>query len=104
MNALAVRNPSLPTAVPFYGKHPPAEVVGQIEAPLLLHFAEFDGWVNECWPAYEAALKANGRTYTAHAYPGASDGFHNDTTPRFDEDAAALCWKRTLIFFGKHPK
>lgn len=102
VNALAVRNPSLAAAVPFYGRQPPADVVGRIKAPLLLHFAELDRRVNEGWPAYEAALKANGKTYTAHVYPGANHGFHNDTTPRFDEDAAALAWKRTLEFFEKH--
>lgn len=102
VNALAVRNPELAAAVPFYGRQPTADAVAKIKAPLLLHYAELDRRINEGWPAYEAALKENGKTYTAHMYPGANHGFHNDTTPRFDEDAAGLAWKRTLEFFGAH--
>lgn len=102
VNALAVRNPRLAAAVPFYGRQPPAEAVPAISAPLLLHFAELDRRVNAGWPAYEAALKANGKAYTAHIYSGANHGFHNDTTPRFDEDAAGLAWERTLEFFNTH--
>ena len=102
VNALAVRNPELAAAVPFYGRQPPAEAVAKIEAPLLIHYAELDRRINQGWPAYEEALKANGKTYTAHMYPGANHGFHNDTPPRFDEDAASLAWKRTIEFFGTH--
>lgn len=104
VNALAVRNPELAAAVPFYGRQPPADAVARIKAPLLLHYAEMDRRINEGWPAYEEALKANEKPYTAHMYPGANHGFHNDTTPRFDEDAAALAWKRTIDFFGTHLK
>ena len=100
VNALAVRNSELAAAVPFYGRQPPAGAVPGIRAPLLLHYAELDRRINEGWPAYEEALKANGKTYTAHMYEGANHGFHNDTTPRFDEDAAGLAWQRTLEFFN----
>ncbi len=102
VNALAVRNPNLAAAVPFYGRQPPADAVPKINAPLLVHYAELDTRINAGWPAYEEALKANGKTYTVHMYPGANHGFHNDTTPRFDEEAAALAWKRSLEFFATH--
>jgi carboxymethylenebutenolidase len=98
-NELAVRLPSLRAAVPFYGRAPASEAVPQIKASLLLHFAENDEGVNASWPAYEAALKAAGVGYTAHTYPGTNHGFHNDTTPRYDESAAKLAWSRTLEFF-----
>ena len=101
-NALAVRLPGLAAAVPFYGSQPPAEDVPKIQAPLLLQYAENDGRINARWPEYEAALKANGKTYEAHLYPGTNHGFHNDTTPRYDEEAAKLAWERTLAFFKKH--
>ena len=68
---------------------------------MLLHYAELDTRVNEGWPAYEAALKSAGVPYTAHIYPGANHGFHNDTTPRYDEAAAKLAWSRTIEFFKK---
>lgn len=101
-NMLAVRIPDLACAVPFYGGQPEAEEVAKIEAPLLLHYAGNDDRVNAGWPAYEAALKANGVSYEAHIYPNTQHGFHNDTTPRYDEDAAKLAWQRTLDFFAKH--
>ena len=80
----------------------PADQVPSIRSPLLLHYAENDPRVNAGWPDYEAALKANGVDYAAYIYPGANHGFNNDTTPRFDEDAAALAWNRTLEFFARH--
>ncbi len=83
-NALAVAYPTLAASVPFYGRQPAAEDVPSIEAPLLLHYAETDENVNAGWPAYEAALQANGKVYEAHVYEGANHGFHNDTTPRYD--------------------
>jgi carboxymethylenebutenolidase len=101
-NALAVRVPDLAAAVPFYGRQAATEDVPKINAPLLLHYASLDERVNAGWPAYEAALKANGKHYTAHMYEGANHGFHNDTTPRYDEAAAKLAWERTLEFFGRH--
>ena len=101
-NKLAVRLPDLGAAVPFYGRQVAAEDAAKIKAPLLLHFASLDTRVNEGWPAYEAALKANHVTYTAYMYEGANHGFHNDTTPRYDEAAAKLAWQRTLDFFNKY--
>ncbi len=102
-NMLAVRLGSdLSAAVPFYGGQPKAEEVAQIKAPLLLHYASLDTRVNGGWPAYEEALKANHVTYTAHFYEGANHGFHNDTTPRYDEAAAKLAWQRTLDFFNEY--
>ncbi len=101
-NKMAVRLPELGASVPFYGGQPAAEDVPAIQAPLLLHYGELDERVNKGWPDYEAALKANGKTYTAHVYPGANHGFHNDTTPRYDEAAAKLAWERTVAFFEEH--
>lgn len=98
-NMMAVKVPDLAAAVPFYGGQPDAEQVPLIQAPLLLQFGELDARVNKGWPAYEAALKANGKEYTAHTYPEANHGFHNDTTPRYDETAAKLAWQRTIDFF-----
>jgi carboxymethylenebutenolidase len=104
-NSLAVRlGPDLAAAVPFYGGQPAAADAGRIKAPLLLHYASLDTRVNAGWPPYEEALKANGVNYTAHFYEGANHGFHNDTTPRYDEVAAKLAWKRTLDFFRTHLK
>jgi carboxymethylenebutenolidase len=99
-NMMAVRIPELAAAVPFYGGQPPAEDVPKIKAPLLLHYGELDTRVNEGWPAYEAALKANNKEYTAHIYPNTNHGFHNDTTPRYDKAAAELAWMRTVDFFN----
>jgi carboxymethylenebutenolidase len=101
-NALAVRIPDLAAAVPFYGRQPDAADVPKIQAPLLLHYAENDERVNAGWPAYEKALKANGVDYTVYIYPGTRHGFHNDTTPRYDEEAAKRAWERTLAFFAEH--
>jgi len=102
-NTLAVRlGADLAAAVPFYGGQAQAADAGKIKAPLLLHYASLDTRINGGWPAYEQALKANGVTYTAHMYEGANHGFHNDTTPRYDEAAAKLAWQRTLDFFNKH--
>ncbi len=98
-NMMAVRIPTLSAAVPFYGGQPAAEDVPKIKAPLLLHYAGLDTRVNEGWPAYEAALKANSKAYTAFIYPEVNHGFHNDTTPRYDKAAAELAWKRTIDFF-----
>lgn len=98
-NMMAVRIPTLSASVPFYGGQPADTEVPNIKAPLLLHYASLDTRINEGWPAYEAALKANNKEYTAYMYPNANHGFHNDTTPRFDKDAAALAWTRTVEFF-----
>lgn len=101
-NAAAVAYPELDAAVPFYGRQAKPEDVVRIKAPLLLHFAEKDDNVNATWPAYEAALKQAGTTYEAYVYPGTNHGFHNDSTPRYDEAAAALAWDRTLGWFRKY--
>ncbi|WP_266202317.1 dienelactone hydrolase family protein [Pontibacter kalidii] len=103
-NMMAVRVPGLAAAVPFYGGQAPAGDVPKIEAPLLLHYAEHDERVNEGWPAYEEALKENGKEYTAYIYPNTNHGFHNDTTPRYDKEAAELAWKRTIDFFKEKLK
>jgi carboxymethylenebutenolidase len=103
VNNLAVRLGSdLAAGVPFYGGQPPASEVSKIKAPLLLQYASLDTRINGGWPAYEEALKANHVTYTMHMYEGANHGFHNDTTPRYDEAAAKLAWQRTLDFFNKY--
>ena len=102
-NTLAVRmGADLAAAVPFYGAQPTAAEAAKIKAPLLLHYASLDTRINAGWPAYEEALKANHLTYTAYIYEGANHGFHNDTTPRYDEAAAKLAWQRTLDFFNKY--
>ena len=101
-NAAAVAYPELAAAVPFYGRQPRPEEVPAIKAPLLLHYAENDERVDAGWPAYEAALKANHKTYEAYIYPGTHHGFHNDSTPRYDEAAAKLAWARTLDWFNKY--
>ncbi len=102
-NTLAVRIPEVVSAaVPFYGRQPASEDVAKIKAPLLIHYAELDRRINAGWPDYEKALKAAGKTYTAYTYEGVNHGFHNDTTPRYDKDAAELAWKRTVEFFNKH--
>jgi carboxymethylenebutenolidase len=102
-NTLAVRmGADLNAAVPFYGGQPKPEEVVNIKAPLLLHYGSLDTRLTGGWPAYEEALKANHVTYTGYVYEGANHGFHNDTTPRYDEAAAKLAWKRTLDFFNKY--
>ncbi len=101
-HATAVAYPELAAAVPFYGRQAGPEDVPRIKAPLLIHFAENDERVNATWPAYEEALKAAGTRYEAHFYPGTHHGFHNDSTPRYDEAAAKLAWDRTLAWFRQH--
>ena len=105
VNQLAVAlGPDLAAGVPFYGGQPPAADVPKIRAPLLLQYAGLDKRVNDGWPAYEEALKANYVPYWAFFYEGANHGFHNDTTPRYDEASAKLAWQRTLAFFNKYVK
>ena len=101
-NALAVHVPDLKAAVPFYGGQPAAADVARINAPLLIHYASLDERINGGWPDYEAALKANNVAHTMHMYENTNHGFHNDTTPRYDEAAATLAWQRTLDFFNAH--
>ena len=103
-NMMAVRLPDLGAAVPFYGGQPSAEEAAQIKAPLMLQYAGLDERVNAGWPAYEEVLKANNVEYQAFVYPDVNHGFHNNTTPRYDEAAATLAWERTIDFFNKHLK
>ena len=98
-NMMAVKIPYLNAAVPFYGGQPPLELVPEIKAPLLLHYAGLDQRVNAGWPDYEEALKKHEKEYIAHMYPDVNHGFHNDSTPRYDKEAAELAWKRTIAFF-----
>ena len=100
-NLLATRTPELKAAVPFYGAPPPLEAVPDIKAELLLHFAGNDERVNAQWPAYEAALKVAAIRYHAFVYPGVEHGFNNDTTPRYNAEAAKLAWTRTLDLFNR---
>ncbi|PNW29467.1 dienelactone hydrolase family protein [Formosa algae] len=101
-NMMAVRIPDLGAAVPYYGSQPSAEETAEINAPLMMHYAELDKRVNAGWPAYEAALKDNNKQYEAFVYPEVNHGFHNNTTPRYDEAAATLSWNRTLLFFKEN--
>ena len=98
-NAAAVAYPELAASVPFYGRQPAAADVSKIQAPLLLHYAGLDERINGGWPEYEAALKAAGKTYEAHIYEGVNNGFHNDSTPRYDEAQAEMAWGRTIGWF-----
>ena len=102
VNVLATKVPQLAAGVAFYGSQPPAQDVPAIKAPLLLHYAGVDDRINAGWPKYEAALKAAGTRYEAFVYAGMQHGFNNDTTPRFDAEAAKLAWSRTTSFFRKH--
>ncbi len=102
VNQLAVRLPNLGAGAPFYGSAPDPADVPSIVAPLLIHYAGLDERVNARWPEYETALNTHGKTYTMHMYEGANHGFHNDTTPRYDEDAARLAQQRTIDFFDRH--
>ena len=101
-NMMAVKVPGLSAAVPFYGGQPPTEMVPDIQAPLLLQYAGLDTRVNEGWPEYEAALKEHDKDYQAYVYPEVNHGFHNDTTPRYDQEAAELAWQRTIDFFKEN--
>jgi carboxymethylenebutenolidase len=103
-NQLAVRLPDLGAAVAFYGRQPNAEDTAKINAPLMLHYAGADTGTNAGWPAYETALKANHKKYEEFMYEGAQHGFHNDTTPRYDEAAAKLAWSRTTAFLKENLK
>jgi len=103
-NMLAVRLPDLRAAVPFYGGQPNAADTAKIKAALLIHYAGLDEDLNADWPAWEEALKANGVKYQMYMYLGVNHGFHNDTTPRYDEAAAKLAWSRTVAFFKENLK
>jgi len=105
VNNLAVQlGPDLAAGAPYYGGQPRAEDVPKIKAAMLIHYAADDERINAGWPAYEAALKANKISYQQFTYPGTQHGFHNDTTPRFNKEAAALSWQRTVDHFNKNLK
>ena len=99
VNMMAAKIPKLAAGVPFYGPQPSAAETANIKAPLLIHYAESDPRINAGWPAWEEALKKNSVRYQMRMYPATQHGFHNDTTPRYDEAAAKLAWTRTLDFF-----
>jgi carboxymethylenebutenolidase len=101
-NTLAVRIPDLAATVPFYGAVPPAADIAKIKAAVLVHHGEMDARTAATWPAYDAALTAAGVPHEGYIYAGAQHGFHNDTTPRYDEAAAKLAWQRTLAWFNKY--
>jgi len=103
-NMMAVKIPTLSAAVAYYGGQPTAEEAEKITAPIMLHYAGLDTKVNEGWHAFEVVLKKNNVEHTAHFYPGVNHGFHNNTTPRYDEASAILSWKRTIDFFKEKLK
>lgn len=103
-NMMAVRIPNLLAAVPYYGGQPDSEDVANIKASLLIQYAGLDTRVNAGWLAFEAALNENNKEYQAFIYPDVNHGFHNNTTPRFDEAAAELSWERTIAFFNEKLK
>lgn len=103
VNHLAVAlGEDLTAGVPFYGAAPPGKDVAKIKSPLLLHFAENDARINGMWPEYEAALKADHVPYQMYQYKGTNHGFHNNSTPRYNQAAAELAWERTMSFFKQH--
>jgi carboxymethylenebutenolidase len=105
VNNLAVRMGSdLAAGVPFYGAQPSAEDVAKIKAPINAQYGELDQRINAGWPAFDAALTQAGVPHEGHIYPKANHGFHNDTTPRYDEAAAKEAWQRTLDWFNKYLK
>ncbi len=101
-NALAVAYPELGASVPFYGRQASVEDVPKIQAPLLLQYAENDERINAGWPDYEKALLEHDKVFEAYIYPGTNHGFHNDSTPRYDEAAAELAWERTIAWFNTY--
>ena len=101
-NAAAVAFPDLKAAVPYYGRQAAAEDVPRIRAALMLHYGELDERINAGWPAYEAALQEHGKNYVGYIYEGANHGFHNDSTPRYDEEMAKLSWDRTIAHFREY--
>ena len=102
VNALAVAYPELSAGVSFYGRQPPTEDVHKIEAPLLIQLAEHDDRINAGWTAFEQELISTGKNFLGLIYPDTNHGFHNDTTPRFNQEAAKLAEKRTIDFFKRH--
>ncbi len=104
VSAIAVAYPELAAGVPFYGRQPAAEDVAKIQAPLLIQMGELDERINAGWPDFEAALQANDKVFEAYIYENANHGFHNDSTPRYDEEMANLAWDRTIDWFNTYLK
>jgi len=104
VNMMATKIPTLSAAVPFYGGQPSSEEAANIKAPLLIQYAGLDDRVNAGWPAYEQALNEYNIEYTVYIYPDVNHGFHNNSTPRYDEAAAELAWERTVDFFNDQLK
>jgi carboxymethylenebutenolidase len=104
VNLMAVTFPDLAAVVSFYGMQPSAADTAKIRAPLLIHYAGLDERVDSGWPAWKEALDANHVRYRMYLYAGASHGFHNDATPRYDAAAAKLAWSRTLDFLAQYLK
>jgi carboxymethylenebutenolidase len=103
VNNLAVAiGAELGAGVPFYGAAPATADVAKIVSPLLIQYAGSDERINAMWPEFEAALKAKGAAYQMHMYEGTQHGFHNNSTPRYNEAAATLAWERTVAFFKQH--
>jgi len=102
VNALAVAYPEMKAGVPFYGRQAAVDDVPKIQAPLLLQYGELDERINAGAADYSAALTANGKTFEEYFYAGANHGFHNDSTPRYDEAMAELAWDRTVGWFNAH--
>ncbi|MGB3689115.1 MAG: YghX family hydrolase [Jannaschia helgolandensis] len=99
VNALAVAYPELSAGVPFYGRQAAVEDVPRIETPLLFHYAALDNRINAGWPAMQKALEENDKVYQAEIWPDVNHGFHNDTTPRYDAEAAEAAWEKTIAWF-----
>ncbi|WP_170336393.1 YghX family hydrolase [Ruegeria arenilitoris] len=102
VSAIAVAYPELAAGVPFYGRQPSTEDVPKIQAPLLVQMGELDERINAGWPDFEAALQSNNKVYEAYIYENANHGFHNDSTPRYDEEMANLAWGRTIDWFNTY--
>jgi len=102
-NMLAAAIPNIvDAAVPYYGTPAKADIIENIKSPILIQFAENDKRVNATWPAYESLLKEKGIDYQAHVYKNTQHGFHNDSTQRYNTEAAELSWQRTISFFNRH--
>jgi carboxymethylenebutenolidase len=104
VNTFATRYPDLNATVPYYGVQPPAAEAAKIKSPLMAHYASEDERITSGWPAFDKVLTEHHVEHVGYIYPNTQHGFHNDTTPRYDEPAAKLSWQRTLDFFQKHLK
>jgi carboxymethylenebutenolidase len=94
--------PDLAAGVPFYGAQPSAADTAKIKAPINAQYGELDARISDEWPAFDATLTQAQVPHEGHIYKGANHGFHNETTPRYDEAAAEEAWQRTLDWFDKY--